>query len=103
MQTPFGGGKTHALLALYHLFSAPQRVLALPGVREAVGDLVIPTNTRVVAFDGMLYGADPIEKPDGFSSVASLWGELAYQVDGDLFFTHLQDSDSRGEGPGMLI
>ncbi|MYD88233.1 MAG: hypothetical protein F4Y14_19970, partial [Acidobacteria bacterium] len=34
VQTPFGGGKTHALLTLYHLINSPQQALTLPNVQE---------------------------------------------------------------------
>ena len=37
LQTPFGGGKTHALLTLYHLINSPVKSLAVPGVRQALG------------------------------------------------------------------
>ena len=65
MQTPFGGGKTHALLALYHLIQNPERSLAVPGVREALGDVRIPPGARVLVFDGQEWGTDPVEKEIG--------------------------------------
>ena len=99
MQTPFGGGKTHALLTLYHLIEHPEESLAVPGVREALGDVSIPSNSKVLVFDGQRYGIDPIEKEDG-STVNSLWGELAYQANPQLFFKLLHESDARGVAPG---
>ena len=36
VQTPFGGGKTHALLTLYHLINSRQAALTVPVVREAL-------------------------------------------------------------------
>lgn len=81
MQTPFGGGKTHALLALYHLIKSPAESLAVPGVREALGDVQIPANANVLVFDGQEYGSEPWTKENG-ATVSTMWGELAFQIGG---------------------
>lgn len=99
MQTPFGGGKTHALLALYHLIKSPSESLAVPGVEEALGGVTIPPDAQVLVFDGQEYGTDPVQKEDG-TSVSTMWGEFAYQGDKGLFRKLIVDSDSRGEAPG---
>ncbi|MPZ22055.1 MAG: DUF499 domain-containing protein [Dehalococcoidia bacterium] len=99
LQTPFGGGKTHALLALYHLVKSPRESLAVPGVREALGDVVIPEGARIAVFDGQEYGSDVILKEDG-TTVSSLWGEIAYQLDPMLYRERVQSSDGKGEAPG---
>jgi len=72
IQTPFGGGKTHSLIALYHLFKNSQVASAtelISKVRERAGLDAIPT-ARVVTFVGT--AADPRGK--------TLWGELAEQL-----------------------
>src|SRR3990170_3222891 len=102
MQTPFGGGKTHALLALYHLIKTPGASLAVPGVMEALGDVTVPANAKALVFDGQEYGTDPVVKEDG-TSVFTMWGELAYQADPKLFHRLITDSDSRGEAPGNAV
>lgn len=102
MQTPFGGGKTHAMVALYHLVNDPKTSLAVPGVREALGAISIPAGSRALVFDGQEYGAEPIEKEDG-TTVNTLWGELAYQADRDIFQDIVKPTDSRGEAPGNAI
>lgn len=102
VQTPFGGGKTHALLALYHLVREPGRVLALPGVREALGDVAIPRGARVLVFDGQELGTDPVVKEDT-TVLSTLWGELTYQVDPHLFRREMASPDERGEAPGNAI
>jgi hypothetical protein len=102
LQTPFGGGKTHALLALYHLIKSPGESLAVPGVKDAVGDVTIPSKARVLVFDGQEYGTDPWVKEDT-TSVFTMWGELAYQADPKLFHRLITDSDSRGEAPGNAV
>jgi hypothetical protein len=102
MQTPFGGGKTHALLTLYHLIRNPEASLAVPGVKEAIGNVQIPPKARVLAFDGQEWGTEPVEKENG-ASVSTLWGELAFQVDPMVYHRHVMESDSRGEAPGNAV
>ena len=101
VQTPFGGGKTHALLTLYHLINSREAALIIPGVMEALGSLRIPTGARVLVFDGQEMGTEPILKEDG-ASVRSLWGALAHQV-GSSSWMSVMDSDGRGEAPGNAV
>src|SRR3989454_6873241 len=67
LQTNFGGGKTHALLALYHLFSGTQ-ASDLAGVEEVIR---LAETTRIpvakrVALNGRDIPPGPVrKKPDG--------------------------------------
>ena len=81
LQTNFGGGKTHSMLALYHLFGGTPAT-ELPGADEilktaGVGNL--PTVRRVVLVGNRLSPGNPVTKPDG-TVVRTLWGELAWQL-----------------------
>ena len=102
VQTPFGGGKTHALLTLYHLISSPEKALAIPSVAEALGDTRIPKGARVLVFDGQEASTEPAMKEDG-ASVNTLWGELAHQVSTAVFMRLVIDCDGRGEAPGNAV
>lgn len=102
MQTPFGGGKTHALLTLYHLVKSPEKALSVPGVKEALGDVRVPPGARIAVIDGHEMGTDPLLKEDG-TSVSTLWGEIAYQLDPKAYRQHVQASDDRGEKPGNAV
>src|SRR5437870_2941071 len=50
LQTNFGGGKTHSMLALYHLFSGtkPSDLAGIDAVLQEVGTNSLPTAKRVV-------------------------------------------------------
>ena len=102
VQTPFGGGKTHALLTLYHLINSPQKALTLPNVQKALGDLRVPEGARVLVFDGQeAGGGDAITTKEDGASVGTLWGELAHQALGaGRFHTLVGDSDASGTAPG---
>lgn len=101
LQTNFGGGKTHSLIALYHLASDVS-VSDLPGVDELLGehDLTIPDNINRAVFVGQkmsVSGMPP--KPDG-TVVNTLWGELAWQLGGADGYAIVADDDRNGTNPG---
>ncbi len=97
VQTPFGGGKTHALLTLYHIINSPSAAGSISTVRAAMGDFQVPERARVLVFDGQEVGADtPVSKED-FASVSTLWGELGHQAG---CWPLVQDADGRGTAPG---
>lgn len=59
LDTTFGGGKTHTLIALYHLFNERNVAIAAPEIRELlqeVGISEIPT-TKIIPIDG--HSIDP--------------------------------------------
>ena len=81
LQTNFGGGKTHSMLALYHMFSGTA-ASSLPGVDELLvssGASGLPSVNRVVLVGNRISPGSPAKKPDG-TEVRTLWGELAWQL-----------------------
>ncbi|GEM88448.1 Swt1 family HEPN domain-containing protein [Meiothermus granaticius] len=81
LQTNFGGGKTHSMLALYHLFSGV-KAHNLPGLEEVLLEAGIkegPRVNRAVFVGTKVSPGQPIRKPDG-TVIRTLWGELAYQL-----------------------
>src|SRR5256714_5386157 len=78
LHTNFGGGKTHSLIALYHL-AGGHAPTDLPGVDQLLGESGVappPAAQRAVLVGQMITPAKPDVKPDG-TSVHTLWGELA--------------------------
>ena len=67
LQTNFGGGKTHSMLALYHLFSgiAPTELAGIDTVMTAAGASKVPTARRVVLVGNKISPGNPSTKPDG--------------------------------------
>ena len=99
VQTPFGGGKTHAMLTFYHLVNSPSEATSIPEVQEVLGGFSIPSNAKVLVFDGQEYGTDSVTKENGVT-VSTMWGELTSQVDAGLYRRLIMDSDGKGEAPG---
>ncbi|MGO9060392.1 MAG: ATP-binding protein [Candidatus Binataceae bacterium] len=101
LQTNFGGGKTHSMLALYHLFSGtPSRELpGIEGVLAAAGVSVLPKVRRAVLVGTELDPARPHRKPDG-TETRTLWGELAWQLLNKEGYKLVSDADRKGVSPG---
>jgi predicted AAA+ superfamily ATPase len=67
LQTNFGGGKTHSMLALYHLFSgtAAAELAGIDGVMQDAGVRELPTARRVVLVGNKISPGNPVTKEDG--------------------------------------
>src|SRR5207302_5404742 len=81
LQTNVGGGKTHSMLALYHLFSgtAPGELVGIDAVLKDAGASKLPKVKRVVLVGNKISPGNPVVKGDG-TVVRTLWGELAWQL-----------------------
>ncbi len=104
LQTSFGGGKTHSLIALYHLASETS-THKLPGVDELLirENLTIPKTVNRAAFVGQAFSAsDPAPKPDG-TPVRTLWGEIAWQLGGPEAYAILAKDDQNATNPGAKL
>lgn len=104
LQTNFGGGKTHSMLALYHLFSgiAPTELAGIDAVMAAAGANKIPTARRVVLVGNKISPGNPSTKPDG-TVVRTLWGELAWQLGGKKAFARIKADDEKATSPGDVL
>lgn len=106
LQTTFGGGKTHSMLAVWHLFAGrplhefPQSVQdVIPGEQAAV----LGKAVRKAALVGNeIPPSTPSRKPDG-TLVHTLWGELAWQLGGTEGYAIVADADKTGTNPGNLL
>src|SRR5208282_4083677 len=81
LQTNFGGGKTHSMLALYHLFSgtAHSELSGIDAVLKEAAVTKLPAVKRVVLVGNRISPGNPVTKADG-TVVRTLWGELAWQL-----------------------
>jgi predicted AAA+ superfamily ATPase len=104
LQTNFGGGKTHSMLALYHLFSGA-KANELAGVDAVLADAKLqslPIAKRVVLVGNKISPGNPVTKPDG-TIVRTLWGELAYQLGGKEAFDRVKADDEKATSPGDIL
>jgi len=104
LQTNFGGGKTHSMLALYHLFSGTNHT-ELAGVDSVMLEAEahsLPTVRRVVLVGNKISPGNPTVKADG-TVVHTLWGELAWQLGGAKAYSRVQADDERATSPGDIL
>lgn len=104
LQTNFGGGKTHSMLALYHLFSgaAPGELLGIDAILADAGVNKLPAVKRVVLVGNKISPGNPTTKSDG-TVVRTLWGELAWQLGGKKAFARVKADDEKATSPGDVL
>ena len=104
LQTNFGGGKTHSMLALYHLFSGiePTELADIDAVMQEAGASKLPPARRVVLVGNKISPGNPSTKADG-TVVRTLWGELAWQLGGKKAFARIQADDEKATSPGDVL
>ena len=112
-KTGFGGGKTHSLIALYHLVRNADALLnAQAGTGSRVGaevraimqeadyDEHLDGLGRVAVLDGAyLATTDPETTPNG-DPLNTLWGVMAYQLDGQRGYDFIGEAARQGTAPG---
>ena len=112
LQTNFGGGKTHSMLALFHLFSGAS-LGRLPGVEDLLqeaGEAELPAVKRVVLVGNRISPGNPVTKADG-TQVRTLWGELAWQLglasggesEARKAYERVRADDERATSPGDTL
>ena len=104
LQTNFGGGKTHSMLALYHLFSGinPGELSGVDTMMAKASVTKVPTARRVVLVGNKISPGNPFTKPDG-TVVRTLWGELAYQLGGRPAYDRIAKDDENATSPGDVL
>jgi predicted AAA+ superfamily ATPase len=101
LQTTFGGGKTHSMLALWHLVDPVVGVASLPGLEGVLADAKVaslPKVTRAAIVGTALSPITP-RAIDGVE-IHTLWGELAWRLGGAAAFASFAEADRTGIPPG---
>ncbi len=102
LQTNFGGGKTHSLLAIYHLCSGADfsSVRDLESFFNEVGDLRPPVKVnKAVLVGNRIAPGVTHTKPDG-TTLHTLWGEMAWQLGGKEGYKIIREADEKAANPG---
>ena len=104
LQTNFGGGKTHSMLALYHLFSgtASGELDGIDPILQKAEATELAAARRVVLVGNKISPGNPVTKPDG-TVVRTLWGELAWQLGGKKAFARVAADDEKATSPGDAL
>lgn len=104
LQTNFGGGKTHSMLALYHLVSGTpaSELPGIEGILQGAGIEKVPAVRRVVLVGNKISPGNPVTKPDG-TVIRTLWGELAWQLGGKGAYERVLADDEKATSPGDVL
>ena len=98
LDTSYGGGKSHGLIALCH---AARSGVDVPGIEEFVDPALLPRgHVRIAAFDGE--NADPANgrRMDGGQLAFTPWGEIASALGGKDGYERIRTSDEKRISPG---
>ena len=107
LELTYGGGKTHTLITLYHLFREPESLPDIPAVREfrEHGGTDLPQAfVATLCFDkiDVEKGIEDVRAPTGETrTLRHPWSVLAYQLAGDegLCAIHAEDKAEERESP----
>lgn len=70
----FGGGKTHAMAAIYYATKNPTN----PEIKRLLGNIPVPKNCRIIVIDGSAYGGKGIKREQ--HQFKTLWADFLYQL-----------------------
>ncbi len=96
LRTPFGGGKSHTLAALFHAARSRRALDVLPEVRGFAD----PGDVAVAVFDGEKFDARDGRAVDGGPTIQTMWGWLAWQIDPERAFPIVEGHDRDRVAPG---
>jgi hypothetical protein len=104
LQTAFGGGKTHTMLAVYHLASrkcALGDLMGIPALLDQVGLIDVP-QAQIAVLDGAAHAPGQAWK-QGKQTIHTLWGELAWQLGKAEGYAMVKTADENGTSPGKDV
>ena len=106
LQTNFGGGKTHSMLALYHM-AGETSASDLPGLDQLLSrdGLNVPKNINRAVLVGTSTGPSDVNQraADYGRPINTTWGELAFQLGGEEVYQMIADHDAKGIAPGSNL
>lgn len=98
METAFGGGKTHSLIACVHI---AYRGKELAGVTDGILEPEYLPDPNSVSVVGIAGDELPVIKTKGDKIIPyTLWGELAYQVGGEHLYQQVKAEAESFAAPG---
>lgn len=110
LKTAFGGGKTHSMLALYHMMRSYGKTSEIPAIRDilvAAGVESVP-EVHVATIVGTAIDPASSKRPADLPGVKinTVWGEIAYQLarskGNPAIYEYVKEADKRGVSPGSI-
>lgn len=105
LQTAFGGGKTHTMLAVFHLAEHlreggdPRMLAGLSPLIDSAGAERFP-KPKLAVFVGSSKGPDMPIALDGGKPIRTLWGYLAWRLGGQQGLDLVREAEAAWTNPG---
>ena len=101
LKTAFGGGKTHTMLALFHLFGQEAGVDQMEGTESIIRDAQVSKlpDARLAVIVGTNLNPSVTRQVNGIT-VGTLWGDIAAQLGGQKGYAIVRAADEKGVAPG---
>lgn len=99
LQTSFGGGKTHMLIALWHLAKHADDLRKSKTLRAALGDNLPKKSVNVAVFTNQTNDATQGRDAGDGIHTRTLWGELAFQLGGKELYQRVAANDQNRTVP----
>lgn len=108
LKTAFGGGKTHSLLALYHMMRGRISIEKIPNVKpvlERAGVSALP-KANIAVLVGTAIDPTKSKRPIHMPGITinTLWGEMAAQLatsaGNSSLYEYVKEADRKGVSPG---
>jgi len=108
LKTAFGGGKTHSMLALYHLLRGKAPLEKIPSVKPilARAGLSQVPKVNVAVLVGTALDPTKVRRPNHYPGITihTLWGEMAAQLaisaENPELYDYVREADKKGVPPG---
>lgn len=105
LQTGFGGGKTHSLIAVYHLVKLGRRLMELSKCAGLLPKGVLPKfeGAKVAVFTNNTNDVVQGREVEEGLTLHTLWGEVAYQLGGREAYERVRGNDEQRLAPTTSI
>ncbi len=107
LKTAFGGGKTHSMLALYHIMRSNAHAAEWTGVKPILDEAGVSSVTvNVAVLVGTALDPTKSRRPPGMPGITinTIWGEMAAQLASSAgrpeLYNYVKESDKKGVSPG---
>lgn len=108
LKTAFGGGKTHSMLALYHLLRSRDLLDRIPNVAPVLKEAGVSEvpEVHVAVIVGTALNPAKAKRPADMPGITvnTIWGEIAYQLavssHNPNLYEYVREADRRGVSPG---
>jgi predicted AAA+ superfamily ATPase len=110
LKTAFGGGKTHSMLALFHMMGGKVSIDKIPGARPVLtcADVSVLPKANVAVLVGTALDPTKSRRPPKLPGITinTLWGEMAAQLAESAgkpgLYDLVKESDKKGVSPGSV-